>query len=285
MFGDLILALQYIINHDPQRTTVHEVSLEVENDSHYCVHSYFKSEISGPALQEAYHKAFPRVGNNWRVVAANLDATSLLMQQNTWPYCEDQQQCRCPNVAHHADLALSLGESANVLPQAYRGEKLFNVPLMILEVEGGKDVWGHMEQESKGMREVVSSLAVMGEAYLGFIYPTKISLWKATRNPGKTAIDIDKEDIHLNGKEKTLKEALEYFLERVIEIMVHQIYQNGPCVATAIAALRNAHGARAVHHTRNLNAGPCCPDCYIINTTRHASALHAGFPNINVNYE
>ena len=156
---------------------------------------------------------------------------------------------------------------------------------MIFEVEGGKDVWGHMEQESKAMREVVSSLAVMGEAYLGFIYPTKISLWKATHNPAKTAIDIDKEDIHLNGKEKTLKETLDYFLERVIEIMVHQIYQNGPCVATAITALGNNHGARAVRHTRNLNAGPCCADCFILNTTRQESALPAAFPNLNINYE
>ena len=122
MFVDVIPALQYIINHDPQRTTVNEVSLEVENDSHYCIHSYIKTDISGPALQDAYHKAFPRIGNNWRVVAGNLDATSLLMQQSSWPYCTEQQQCRCPNVAHHADITLSLGESANALPQAYRGK-------------------------------------------------------------------------------------------------------------------------------------------------------------------
>ena len=140
MFGDVIPALQYIINHDPQRTTVNEVSLEVENDSHYCVHSYIKTDIGGPAPQDAYHKAFARIDNNWRVVAGNLDATSLLMQQSSWPYCTEQQQCRRPNVAHHADISLSLGESANALPQVYRGEKLFNVPLMIFEVEGGKDV-------------------------------------------------------------------------------------------------------------------------------------------------
>ena len=84
---------------------------------------------------------------------------------------------------------------------------------MISEVEGGKDVWGHMEQESKAMREIVSSLSVMGEAYLGFVYPVKISLWKATHNPAKSSIDIEKEDIHLNSKDKTLKEALDYFLE------------------------------------------------------------------------
>ena len=141
----------------------------------------------------------PGLGNNWSVVAGNLDVTPLLMQQSSWPYCTEQQQCRCPNVAHCADIALSLGESANALPQAYWGEKLFNVLLMIFEVEGGKDVWGCMEQESKAMREIVSSLSVMGEAYLGFVYPVKISLWKAMRNPAKSSIDIEKEDIYREG--------------------------------------------------------------------------------------
>ena len=84
---------------------------------------------------------------------------------------------------------------------------------MIFEVEGGKDVWGKMEQELKAMREVVSSLAMMGKTYLSFVYPVKISLWKATRSPAKMTIEIKQEDIHLNGKEKTLKEALDYFLE------------------------------------------------------------------------
>ena len=92
------------------------------------------------------------------------------------------------------------------------------MPLLIFEVEGGKDVWGRAEQESKAMHELVSSLAVIPEAYLGFIYPIKISLWKAVRNPNKTCEDIQKEDIHLNGEERTLTEALNYFVDRIIAI-------------------------------------------------------------------
>ena len=86
-------AIQLIVNHDGQRPTTHPVGLSIENDAHYCMHSYIKTSISGPALQEAYHKAFLRVGGNWRTVESNMKATSLLMQQSSWPYCQLQPPC------------------------------------------------------------------------------------------------------------------------------------------------------------------------------------------------
>ena len=285
MFHDIVPVVEYITNHDATRTTRHPVGLGLENDSHYCVHSFLKTEISGPQLQEAYHKAFPWVGGNWRTVEANLKATLLLMQQRTWPYCQLQPPCRRPNASHHADLSITFGENVNALPQNFRGQKLFNVPLVIFEVEGGKDVWGQAEQESKAMHEVVSSLALLPEAYLGFIYPVKISLWKAVRNPDKTCVDIKKEDIHLNGEEQTLSEALSYFVDRVIGILVRQIYQHGPCLESTLPYIRNTHGALSVRHTRNLNAAACCDDCYVLDTTRAASGLCAAFPNTAVQPE
>ena len=285
MLGDIVPAIQFIVNHDGQRPTTHPVGLGLENDAHYCVHSFIKTSISGPALQEAYHKAFPRVGGNWRTVEANMKATSLLMQQSSWPYCQLQPPCRRPNASHRADLAVTFGENVHCLPLNFRGRQLFNVPLLIFEVEGGKDVWGRAEQESKAMHELVSSLAVIPEAYLGFIYPVKISLWKAVRNPNKTCVDIQKEDIHLNGEERTLTEALNYFVDRIIAILVRQLYQNGVCAEAALPYIRTAHGALAVRHTRNLNAAPCCDECFVLDTTRSASGLRAAFPNTAVQPE
>ena len=135
------------------------------------------------------------------------------------------------------------------------------------------------------MHEVVSSLAFLPEAYLGFIYPVKISLWKAIRNPDKTCVEIKKEDIHLNGEERSLSDALGYFMDHVIGILVHQIYQNGPCVESTIPYIRNTHGALAMRHTWNLNTAPCCDDCFILENTRSASGLRAAFPNTAVQPE
>ena len=207
------------------------------------------------------------------------------MQQSSWPYCQLQPPCRRPNASHRADLAVTLGENVQALPLNFRGRQLFNVPLLIFEVEGGKDVWGRAEQESKAMHELVSSLAVIPEAYLGFIYPVKISLWKAVRNPNKTCVDIQKEDIHLNGEERTLTEALNYFVDRIIGILVRQIYQNGICAKAALPYIRMTHGALAMRHTRNLNVVPCCEECFVLDTTRSTSLLRAAFPNTAVQPE
>ena len=144
---------------------------------------------------------------------------------------------------------MTLGENVHALPLNFCGHKLFNVPLLIFEVEGGKDVWGRAEQESKAMHELVSSLAVIPEAYLGFIYPVKISLWKAVRNPNKVCVDIQKEDIHLNGEDHTLTEALNYFVDGIIGILLRQIYQNGFCIEAALPYIRMTHSALAMRHT------------------------------------
>ena len=270
MLGDIVPAIQFIVNHDGQRPTTHPIRLGLENDAHYCMHSFIKMSISGPALQEAYHKAFPHVGGNWHTIEANMQL---------------QPPCRRPNASHRADLGVTFRENVHCLPLNFRGRQLFNVPLLIFEVEGGKDVWGRAEQESKAMHELVSSLAVIREAYLGFIYPVKISLWKAVRNPNKTCVDIQKEDIHLNGEERMLTEALNYFVDCIIEILVRQIYQNGICAEAALPYIRTAHGALAVRHTRNLNVAPCCDECFVLDTTRSTSGLCAAFPNMAVQPE
>ena len=98
-------------------------------------------------------------------------------------------------------------------------------------------------------------------------------------------VDIQKEDIHLNGEERTLTEALNYFVDRIIGILVRQIYQNGICAETALPYIRMTHGALAVEHTRNLNAAPCCEECFVLDTTRSASGLCATFPNTAVQPE
>ena len=99
MLGDIVPVIQLIVNHDGQRPTTHPVRLGVEKDAHYCMHSYIKTSKLGPALQEAYHKAFPCVGSNWHMVKANMKATSLLMQQSSWPYCQLQPHVGGPTLA------------------------------------------------------------------------------------------------------------------------------------------------------------------------------------------
>ena len=98
-------------------------------------------------------------------------------------------------------------------------------------------------------------------------------------------MDIQKEDIHLNGEEHMLTEALNYFVDHIIGILVRQIYQNGICAKAVLPYIRMTHGALSMRHTQNLNMAPCCEECFVLDTTRSASGLHATFPNTVVQPE
>ena len=285
MLAGIVPEIQFILNHDGQRSTIGTIQLDLENDSYYAVHSYIKTEMTAKALNDAYHSAFPILGAPAQVVRGALMETSRLLQQEHWPYCGEQPRCRRPNAYNRADLAINYVECLSSLPEAFMGWKLFSIPLMIFEVEGSKDKWGRMEQQAKAMREVCCSLAVMPECYLVFIYPALIEIWKAERNVAKCCIDITAEQIHLNEVDRSLRGALEYFLDRVFEILIRQTYHSLPITEYTILSLRNVRQVQATGHTRSLWAGRCCDECYVLEKTRTAASLRAAYPRMDIDWE
>ena len=267
------------MNLDPQHTTGHPMVLKVENDSHYSVYSHIETKTLGPALTDAYHSAYPLFGQHMHVTTENLMRTSSLLQQKEWPYCQVFAKCRWPNNSHRCDLAVTYLESINNVPLMYVGSKLFGIPLIILEVEGSKDTWGRMEQQAKAMHEVTSSLVVIPECFLVFVFEAHIELWQAKRNPGKSAVEILCEEIHLNGVQRSLLDSLNYFLDRLIEMLVKQMARSTVIPDAVIPFLCVKHQCKAMRHMRVHNLGLCCADCYTLDTLRSASVLKAGFPS------
>ena len=212
----VVLVVQNILNQDAQRNTAHLLVLKVSNDSHYTVYSHIKNDVTGPVLADAYHRAFPNVGGYYRVARENLNHILSLLQQRVWPYCQKYPQCWRPNKYHHADLTISYLEALTNVPPQHRGSKLFNVPFIIFEVEGDKDVWARMEQEGKAMHEVVLSLAIVPKCFLVFLYTAKFSIWHTRRVPQNNSIEIDCEEIHLNGHARSIGAVLDYFLDMIV---------------------------------------------------------------------
>ena len=211
--------------------------------------------------------------------------TNSLLQQKEWPYCAIQPKCRRPNNSHRCDLSITYMESVCAVPPTYMGSKLFGVPLIIMEVEGSKDVWGLIEQENKVMQEVTSSLTLIPECFPVFIHPCTISIWQAMCNAVRNAVEIHLAEIHLNGMQRSLDDALEYFLNRIIEILVKQMSRSTVIADMVIPFIRNKHQATATHHSWYQNMGPCCDDCYILDMMRSVSALKAGYPNTQFYWE
>ena len=281
MLTPMLPEIQMILNRDGQRGTHGPIQIDLENNSYHAVHSYIKSNTTGPELSDAYQEAFPKTGRPMAAVRECLKQTSLLLQQESWPYCQEGPPCRRPNCSNRADITLNYVESLSNLPQQFMGQKLFSLPLMVMEVEGSQAKWGIVDQQAKAMREVLVSLAVMPECYLIFIYPKGIEIWKAERNPARCCIDVTAERIEVNDQDRTIRQVLEYFLKRIFEIIAHQACRILPLIEYNLQCLRRNRQVLATGHIRNLWMGDCCEDCYVLPTIRSA----AGLLNVNGPYE
>ena len=170
-------------------------------------------------------------------------------------------------------------------PAEFTGYKLFLIPFLIMEVEGSKAGWGKSDQQAKAMREVLVSLAVMPECYLIFIYPDGIEIWKAERNHARCKIDVTAERIDWNDGERSLYEALLYFLERIQRIVAYAAVELMPILEFNVASLRVQRKSMATGHTRNVWGRDCCEECYIVADITSAKNNATDFPNVHLYYE
>ena len=207
MIGPMVPEWVEILNNDPERKTMAPIHLAMENDSYYAVHSFVKSTMDGDELNDVYRKAFPMTRQPEADLKDCFKSTSLLLQQEKWPYCEKDQPCKRPNGWNRADLTLNYVEVLRNKPPEFTGYKLFSIPFLIMEVEGSKEKWGKLDQQAKAMREVLVSLTVMPECYLIFIYPAGIEIWKAERNHARCKIDVTAECIDWDDGVRSIYEA------------------------------------------------------------------------------
>ena len=287
MLGLMVPEWQEIINADPtNRTTRGPITVEMLNDSYYGVHSYIKTTMGGEKLSDAYKKAFPmKGGKHAEDVKQHLKATSLLLQQERWPYCVEVPKCQRPNTYHRADLTLNYVEMLRNQPEGFRCLKLFSVPFLIMEVEGAKGGRDKLDQQAKAMREVLVSLAVMPECYLVFIYPNGIELWKAVRNPARSKIDVTAERIDWDDGKRNLYQALSYFLSRIIDIFARAVLDIIPILEYNLSQIRINRMALATCHTKNPWERDCCDDCYTMDDIRSARLLNRQHPDVYLDYE
>ena len=288
MINRILPVVEAEINALPaaQHPSTNPVCLQVENDSHYTIYSCIQTINPGNALQQTYHAAFPRVAMIpiWQVQWTNLRHTSILMQQSQWPYCNGFPVCTRPNTYHCADIAVSYYESVNALPHTKQGERLFSIPLVLMEVEGSKDTWGPFEKESKAMCEVSAVTVLIPDGYMIYVYPTYLAIWHASRKPQKGCLDVNGELIHLSCGNRTLGDTLKYFFVKLIQIVVKQIMHNVRIANHSLMYICHHYQSKVVHSLQYTNP-VCCQGCYSLQSTHSASGLRAAFPNLQISTE
>ena len=142
------------------------------------------------------------------------------MQVNLWPYCGFDNKCRKKMIIHCPDLAVVHQEAVSIQPL---NSTPYHVPLLIIEVEGAKDVWGLGKQEHKALEEAAATLAFIPETYLLFIYHNRFEFWHIVRNPIDGSVDVKAYPVYVQqGSTIPFRAQMQKILVRIIKILAKQ---------------------------------------------------------------
>ena len=152
----------------------------IANNNFNIAGGYIKHTTSKLIIQQTFHNAFPHPQTSVQPTRLQtLNHLSLYLQQVNWPTCPlgNIGPCSPPTLVHKPDIAVLLLERPATWPLPGQGA-IFRIPILLVEVEGGKDVWGASEQESKVTEELVHSLAFVKQNYTLFIYNNRWEFWE-----------------------------------------------------------------------------------------------------------
>ena len=226
--------LQIPDNDAPTLTTF------VSNNNFNISAGYIEHSTSKLIIQQIFENAYPhpRTGvQQTRLQTVN--DLSLYLQQPTWPTCvlANVGACSPPTLTHRPDVAVLLLERPATRPLPGQGS-IYRIPILLVEVEGGKDVWGASEQESKAMEELIHSLAFVEQNYCLFVYNNRWEFWEGKRNETTSMIDITSEIIWIQNGGNVYETKMDRILDLIIMALVKQLVSGEVTIAAQVAAYR-----------------------------------------------
>ena len=164
-------------------------------------------------------------------------------------------------IIHHPDLAVVHQEAVSIQPP---NSTPYHVPLLIIEVEGAKDIWDSGEQEHKALEETVAILAFMPETYLLFIYHNRFEFWYIVRNPIDGSVDVKAYPVYVQqGSTIPFRAQMQKILIRIVKILAKQCISGAEVLRLSKSEYRKdrwllykaaGHGQGAV----------MCPNCLVL---------------------
>ena len=177
-------------------------------------------DINKLKMVDMYRAANPDPSTGIRPYITDVINVSKFMQSNLWPYCGYDNRCWKKTIIHHPDLAVVHQEVVSVWPP---NSTLYCVPILIIEVDGAKDVWGSGEQEHKALEEAAATLAFIPKTYLLFIYHNRFEFWHIVCNPINGSVDVKAYPVYVQqGSTIPFRAQMQKILIRIVKILVKQ---------------------------------------------------------------
>ena len=157
----------------------------------HCLHGPLFTKLNPPPNTDPEKKA----------KAAEYDATyqtlaaSVHNELSTWPTCPKSPKCNKPTGKHIPDIIIHLPIKS--YPHDHFG--LMSLPVIFVEIEGGKGVWGFNEETYKGLIAAFQMLSYTHIGYFIQVLQYSVTVHTLKRNPTASKLDIEYESINFTG--------------------------------------------------------------------------------------
>ena len=111
--------------------------LDLSNNNENLPLGLIEHDINKWIMADMYRAAYPHRSTGIRPYRTDVVNVSKFMQVNLWPYCGFNNKCRKKTIIHRPDWAVVHQEAVSIWPL---NSTPYCVPLLIIEVEGAKDV-------------------------------------------------------------------------------------------------------------------------------------------------
>ena len=218
-------------------------------------------DINKWKMVDMYQAANPHPSTGIRPYITDVINVSKFMQSNLWPYCGYDNRCQKKTIIHLPDLAVVHQEAVSIWPP---NSTPYHVPILIIEVDGAKDIWGSDEQEHKALEEAATTLAFIPETYLLFIYHNRFEFWHIVHNPIDGSVDVKAYPVYVQqGSTIPFRAQMQKILIRIVKILVKQCISGAEVLRLSESEYRKdgwlpykdpSHGQGAI----------VCPNCWVL---------------------
>ena len=217
-------------------------------------YKYVTSDIDAIHSMELFVQEYLRGGAQAEGI---LKWLSSYMKSPFDPYCHNANtKCTMPTYRRRPDVLVQVTSQHHNWP----------VPLVVIEIIGTKDLWGHAVEEFPGYVETLYTLSMVPIAYYLQVGYAQAKLYTLKRIPEENRIDIQYTILPWNsGNSKT---GFADQLHKVVDVMIHVLVRAMQYVPVAKAAQQDYY-SMTKEFTDLLNPltrAVICSDCWYIQS-------------------
>ena len=257
-------------HHAAQQPAIPCVDLHIANNNKNIPLGLVEHQSDKWSISDMYRMANPHPAMTVAPYRVDVNDVSKFLQTRRWMMCPNQGcRCRKRNLVHRPDIAVIYEEPGTTVPG---NQYPYRVPILLIEVEGSKDIWGASEQESKVLEEACATLAFMPDMFLMFIYHNRFEFWYLVRNPADGSIDCTSYPIYVqHGGQVPFRNSMKKILDNLVGILVRQFIRNSHIIRQSILQYQNAN-LQAYRDPPLSQGNYVCPNCWVLPHPLSASA-------------